>query len=236
MNKLRLLIFCGIALGFSPALQAQHSDIDFGYSGGAIDIAFGAEGRLFESNFPTTNPGENFTDDPGFEADIGVNDVIGYNVLENLFYWDGTTELSDSTTAEIRVIHGAGTLGPDNIISTIGRTNSNMNLTTGNEINVIGIADGAGEFHTHLDFFLSNASPEGAYGLVFEMGTSAAGIANSETFGIMFNHGLGDAEFEAGVDFFSNKHGFNAVPEPSSLALLACTGAATCLFRRRRRA
>lgn len=232
----------GIALAIlcSSKLHAQHSDIEFGYTGGSIEIEFGSEGRIFESEFPTSGASENFSAEPGFgseppEFGINPNDLIGYNVLENLFYWDGTTELSAGTPASITIEHGLPGV-PDNIVSNVGRTSATMNLNVGSLTNAIGQANASGIFHTHLDFTLDAAAPDGAYGLVFELGTSAAGIGNSETFGIIFNHGLNDTQFEAGVDHFVSTRGFNAVPEPSSLAMLACVSGATCLFRRRRRA
>lgn len=240
MKQSVFLMGLAIAALCTSGAYAQHSDVEFGYTGGAIEIEFGAEGRMFESDFPTSGASENFSAEPGFgseppEFGINPNDLIGYNVLENLFYWDGTTELSASTPASITIEHGLPGV-PDNIVSNTGRTSATMNLNVGSLTNVIGQANASGVFHTHLDFTLDAAAPNGAYGLVFELGTSAAGIANSETFGIIFNHGLNDAQFEAGADHFATTRGFAAVPEPSSLAMLACVGGASCLFRRRRKA
>tara|TARA_Y100000588_G_scaffold333804_1_gene372889 strand:+ start:202 stop:573 length:372 start_codon:yes stop_codon:yes gene_type:complete len=58
-----------------------HSDIEFGYMDGKIEVEFGDEGQIFEGEFPTsTDIGEGlveqFTDDPGFNT----NDAEGLSV------------------------------------------------------------------------------------------------------------------------------------------------------------
>ena len=60
MNRLILTVTAGLVLTFSSGLHAQHSDIEFGYTGGAIEVEFGSEGRMFESEFPTSGASGGF--------------------------------------------------------------------------------------------------------------------------------------------------------------------------------
>ncbi len=238
MKRILFLVCCMVATSMAPVAHAQHSDVEFGYDGGMIDIEFGAEGRIFEGDFVVGGLFDRTTDDPGWASElseglgIGAGDLVGYNVLENLFYWDGTAEAA--TTASITFDHFPAIA--DNVVSQSGSTSANVSFT-GTLTNVIDQADGAGEFHQHIDWSLSAGSPTGAYGVLLDLETDAAGIANSESFGVIWNFGLNDTQFEAGVDHFvtTRNLSISAVPEPGSAMLLLAGGASAMLLRRRRR-
>ena len=81
------------------AQEAPHSDIEFTYVDGIIEIEPGAEGLVFEGEFGT-GAFSRQASEPGFDSEaaeglgIGPGDVIGFNVLRELLYWDGNDFVS----------------------------------------------------------------------------------------------------------------------------------------------
>lgn len=230
---LRVLL-CALPLLLTTHAQAQHSDVEFGYANGKIEIGFGAEGRIFEADIPIDGLTPRFTTDPGFAADepdegfiLNPGDIIGYNIHDRLFYWDGVSEVTADPAWTIRIDDVVG-----NFIVSNTSTASFSSFAPLSQI--IGQANSTGEFHTHLDFTLSDDAPIGAYGVLTSLSTNAVGIADSQIFGIMFNFGLDEAAFEAGVDHFVSTRGLSVVPEPGAAALLL-TGLGSVIVRRRRR-
>ena len=104
----------------------------------------------------------------------------------------------------------------------------------------IGQAGAGGDVHTHIDFNLApqslDASAYGAYGLLVGLtsieadGMTPTGIADSDSFYLVFNFGLTEPDFEEAVGAFASQ-----VPEPSSLVLMGTAAGILGLFRRRRR-
>lgn len=237
--KILRVLMCLLPVVLSVDVQAQHSDIEFGYAGGKINVGFGPEARVFEASIPTAGIGARQTSNPGMAADepaegfiLNPNDWIGYNIHGPLFYWNGTAEAAVAGTTTL-FIDGLGT---DLTVSNATGT-SLSSFVVGSERQLIGQAAGpgaqAGEFHSHVDWTLSNTAPLGAYGVLMSLSTDEPGIANSDIFGVMFNFGLTDAQFEAGVDHFVDTRNL-AVPEPSSLALLFASSGLV-FWRRHRR-
>lgn len=225
-TRLALPALAAVAFTAAPAV-AQHSDIEFGYTDGHIEIEFGPEGQVFEGEFPDSGLFAGNTDDPGFasepEEGLGVNpgDVIDYRVLGPLRFHDGTnfSPITDGTSI---------TIG-DNPSGTIDIDASTVGPVTGP--GAIAEADSNGEVHAHIDFTLNDhttAAP-GAYGLLMDLTTDAQGIGNSDPFYIVFNFGLDEPVFESAVAAFAA-----AVPEPTTL-LLAGGGILLVLGGRRRR-
>lgn len=231
--QLRSMTFCAtfVVVGlFVTNAQAQHSDVEFGYEAGKVEIEPGHDGLVFESDFPSSGLFERYSTNPGFGSEIveglgiGAGDIMSYNILDNLYFWSLATEDFDSP--------GSATIEIDNAVG----PNTLVGGTTGMLIpaGTIGQADGGGDFHSHVGFTLSAGAPLGAYGLLMEMETNATGIAKSDPFFIVFNYGLDEdgtnpsvPDFEDAILAFSNE--LQAVPEPSSitlatigLALLGC--------------
>lgn len=229
-----------IALGVFSYGQvlAQHNDIEFGYEGGQLVFETGDmthatsdARRLFEGSFPVTGVFERYTDDPGFASElseglgIGANDTIGIDVLQSgnfgsyLTFFDPNLNAITATNATITLEKGATSLG--------------INHNAGG-LFTISQADGMGDFHDHIDFFLSDGAAFGAYGLLFNMTTDNAGIASSDPVWLVFNYGMDEATFDSvALPVFGK---LSAIPEPSSALLIGALGLGLASARRKRKA
>ena len=238
MSKTLTLLPLVLAIWLPQVAIAQHSDIEFGYSGGVIEIEDhgGIPGTIdaswiFEGDFPTSGLSQNFTSDPGFASEVaeglGVNpgDQIWIGALLSpslggaLQYHDGVS--FTSTSATITIEDNAGVTS-DLVANESGFSGDNPLF--------LQEADSIGDIHSHVDFTLSAGAAQGAYGLLFDLQTTASGIGNSDPFWIVFNHGLDETVFEGTV---LSAFGAAQVPEPGS-ALILAAGAGMLLARRRR--
>ncbi|REJ87343.1 MAG: PEP-CTERM sorting domain-containing protein [Planctomycetota bacterium] len=211
-----------LLVGFCSTAAAQHSDIEFEYSGSKIVFENGEfGGTIFESEFPTTGADQQFTDDPGIASELaeglGINpgDEIYYNILGPLEFWDPIAEGFGSLPAGVQIrIENTPPTVPDTIVDA-STVSIPANLTTGQ--NRIGEAEPDGDFHGHVDFFLEPLGPTppvGAYAISMSLLTDAIGIDDSDPFRIVFNYGLEEEVFEEAVAAF-------AAPEPSTWAMAA---------------
>jgi len=224
-----------LALVPTAFAQHAHSDVEFEYTNGMIDIKFGPEGQVFEADLETSGTFEQNTDDPGFASETGdglgvePDNLIDYNILGPLRYHDGN--------AFAPVPGNAGIVIDDNPNGGMTVTASTVGPVSGT--GVITQADEFGDVHAHVDFTLEPQSLDtaefGAYGILMELTTDEPGIANSDPFYIVFNFGLEEDENLPGPHFHDAVEDFAAsVPEPSSL-FLAALGGVLLLVRRRRR-
>jgi hypothetical protein len=231
----KLLAATIVLLSFSAASFAQeevehgHSDVEFSYVDGAIDIEEGEEGFVFEGEFGE-DAFANFASEPGIASELeegaGINagNIVGFNVLGSLFYWDGS-QVASAGDATVTIAAAGGS--SDVVVS----ASSGMQLSDFSvPSNLLGQAGDDGDFHVDPGFTISDGAPAGGYGLILSLSTDdAAGIGDSEPFGIFLNFGLGEEMFEAGVDAFGA-----SVPEPSSLLLVVFGVAGLGVLRRKR--
>lgn len=219
-NTMKKYILASIALvSFSIPILAQevHSDVEFSYVDGMIHIEPGAEGYVFEGEFGT-GPFTTLANEPGIasepEEGLGVNagNIIGFNVLGKLQYWDGTQFSSPGDT--VITIEGVGG-APDTVIDGASGVQPVSFLTP---TNLLGQADASGEVHVDPGFSISSTAATGGYGILLSLSTDdPSGIADSAPFGIFLNFGELDEElFEAGVEAFAAANGLTVVPEPST--------------------
>lgn len=231
----RLTIALILAVFSYPAFAQEeeeehgHSDVEFSFVAGAIDVEPGDEGFVFEGEF-----GEgafaNVASEPGFGSEVeegaGINagNIVGFNVLKPLFYWDGAQATSPGDASI--TIAGAGGAGDTVVSASTGEQLADFTTPA----NLIGQAADDGDFHTDLDFTVSDGAPAGGYGLVLSLSTDdPGGIGDSNPFGIFLNFGLDEALFEAGVGAFNQ-----VVPEPSSMILIGVSLLGLGYLRRKR--
>ena len=165
-----------------------HSDVEFSYENNMIHVEPSAEGLIFEGEFGTglfsnvaTEPG--FASEPEEGQGIGADDLIGFNVLGPLTYWDGTSFQSPGETT--LTIAGVGAAS-DVVVSATSEIQLADFMAPAN---LIGQADAMGEFHSDLSFTISAGAPIGGYGLMLSLSTDGEGIADSDPFGVFLNFG-----------------------------------------------
>ena len=217
-------------------LWAQHSDVEFSYQGGRIEIEFGPEGQIFEGEFPTSGVDLQFTSEPGFASELseglGVNadDEIIYNVLSGLLFWNGNSISPAAPGTQIRIGNRPPSV-PETIVSSSSGLQPGVFSPT--PINRVGAADAVGDFHSDLDWFLEpnpGTPATGAYAVKLSLSTDEPGIADSLPFFIVHNFGFSEMDFEAGVEAFAA-----AIPEPGTLALVGMIALAVASRRFDRR-
>jgi len=225
-----------LALGLLAAMVtssfAQHAgDVEFEYDSGKIKIEGGSPSfrfadQYFEAALGTTmGPLNGFVGDPGFEAHkpIGSGDLIGFNLHAGhngnfLHFFDANTNTLLSSHSRILNIDVAG--------------EGSLNLTqTSGGSGLIGAAPANGEFHSHLDFQLSDLGSAnfGAYGFLMSLTTNASGVGESDPFWIFLNYGMAAPAFDTAIGSIT------AVPEPSTIVLVSMAACGFVWKRRRMR-
>ena len=217
MNSRRLVILGLLSWGILPhgfhpsevAAQTAHSDIVFSYSAGHVVIDPGATPGVATGEFPVDGFFSQFESNPGFasENDVGFvinpGDIIAYSVLDDLHFWNGSNFASPTANTQIRIENNGSA---DTIVHGASGTLQGGFAPLDNGI---GQADGIGDFHSHVDFFLepNDGSPPpafGVYGLKLSLSTSFIDVADSEPFFIAFNFGLDSQGFTDAVQQYAS--------------------------------
>ena len=125
-----LMLMCGL-YGYgvvgSPAVVCGqdhgHSDIEFAYVDGSVEVEFGEEGNVFEGEFPLTGVDRQFTSEPGFASEraeglgIGAGDQMVYHVLDSLMFWNGAFQPVPAGV-QVRVVNQPPSpIVPDTIVT-----------------------------------------------------------------------------------------------------------------------
>ena len=230
------LCVCALLVG----LWAGSARAD-GIHGGDIELEIENDklvthnGRYFESELTGTDPGPYVSEAPGFDSLpelLTPTEQIGFNVLQSLLYWDGDALTAPGSGVTLSLLFGTGSPRSSRDVTQASGSLTGFSLGGGGldeEENYVG------NFHKHFDFELSSGAPVGAYGVLLELTPAGSStFTKSDPFLIVFNRGLADPAFEAGVDAMVE---VTAVPEPSSVALagLGVAGLAGAALRRRMR-
>jgi len=217
-----------------------HGDVEFKIEAGRLVVLPTVEGFAFEGDFPVEGIDRQFTSEPGFASaleeglGIGANAQVFYDVLGPLEFWNEGFKPVPAGV-QLRIVNRPPSpVVPDTIVTAMSGA---MPGSADPPRQRVGNADESGDFHSDLAFLLEPnlhpaALPEswvGAYGLKLSLMTDEVGVGRSEPFYLVFNLGLEEEAFEAGVATYARQ-----VPEPATGALFALGGLA-CLLRARRR-
>jgi hypothetical protein len=219
----RLIASTALTLTLAPAALAEkepHADIYFAASTNGrlftagwdhdTDTIISADQRVFEGELGLDPMFPFSGDEPGIGSNL-IGTTLSLNLLGGLGAWNGAGYTT--STSGIMVSYG----GQD-AYSTVGGSVSFLVSQ---------------DLHLHPAFTLFGAGgadpANGIYIAAFTVSSSA--YAASETFWIVFNLGMSEADHEAAVDWANA----NLVPGPGGLALLAFAGITSARSRTRRR-
>ena len=188
-----------------------HSDVFFTYNDAKIEVER-QDGRLA---LPQIMPVGGFfaqaNTNPGFfsERDVGggtdPNDIVGYNVLDDILFWSEGEFSTPNSDTSIRILNNPRTVEDTFIGTGTGEQRANFDQLS----NSIGQSSSAGDFHSHVDFRLepNSSDPEetplmGAYGLKLSLSSDNPAIEESDPFFIVFRFGLEEDLFAQALDDF----------------------------------
>lgn len=213
-NQQLLIVVLIAVLGcrVASAQQIQHSDVFFVYGETQIEVAEQNGRHALPQLMPqggffaqaNVNPG--FFSERDVDGGTGPDDIVGYNVLDDLVFWsDGDFATPREDTA-IRIINNPRVVDD----TVIGTGTGEQRATFDPLSNSIGQSSSAGDFHSHVDFRLEPLSndPEeaplpGAYGIKLSLSSDNPNIEESNPFFIVYRFGMDDLDqFAAAIDDF----------------------------------
>jgi len=246
---MRALSFGLILLMVGAATAQAHDDVVPYALGGKIVTGGHDDGtgvdtiakQVFGFDFGEEPSDPYFIGDPGFNNGafaVGIfpgdgllpaGFTLGFNVLTNLGYWDGTGSVSFAAAPagiSLGLQRGSNTVtidgaGHSGTIPTIGST-------------------GAGRLHVHMGSLLNATdgidpalpnAPEGVYLVGLELKLPGSGLANSDPIYLVYNNGLDEEVHDAAMEWVE----VNVVPEPASWALMGTALAAIAFVGQKRR-
>ena len=183
--------------------QFEHSDIDFGLDGQKIVT----NKSVYDSFFPTFGIAKQFSSNPGFSAEsdgvgtLGSRHELVYDVLDNLFLWDGTELVTPSSDVQIRIENN-----PPGTASTFVGVETGVQIGSAQPpVNRIAASSNRGEVHSHVNFFLESEESDplnGAYGIKMALSTDSDQIVDSDPIFVVFNFGLDESTFDQAMLFY----------------------------------
>ena len=197
----------------SSAQQISHSDVFFTYGESQIEIA-PQDGRLA---IPQVMPQGGFfaqaNSNPGFYSErdvgggIGPDDIVAYNILSDLVYWNNGEFSPPLADTVIRIINNPSSLDDTVIGEATGEQPASFDPLS----NSIGQSSSSGDFHSHVDFRLEPLTdvPEetplpGAYGFKLSLSSDNMAVAESDPFFIVFQFGIDEEQFGDALDAFDD--------------------------------
>lgn len=202
------------------AQLVPHSDVLFTYGTSKIEIATQQGRTVIPQTFPDTGFFAQANSNPGFfsESDVGggtgPNDILAYNVLDELVYWSEGEFSPVMPETQIRIVNN-----PTSVEHTIVGAGTGVQRASFSPLrNSIGQSNGAGEFHAHVDFRIEplSSDPEltpatGVYGLKLSLSSENPSVEESDPFFIVFRFGIEETAFAEALN------DFDALLWPSSL-------------------
>jgi len=209
----------------TTTVRAEHSDVPITTDGTSLSVTPADHGGelffVYPGHFGEAVDPANVSIMPGFSGEgFNEDDLIGFNVRQELLYWDGAAMAIPPEQQYLTIEHPA-----------VHSLDVNIDGTTGFQEGFDFIeVDADGDIHQHLHFVLHGpGEPDGlvpgAYGLWLEL--TSPQYETSNDFIILLNYGLEHEAFEAGVHYI----GEYVIPEPGSLMLLAVAGLAIAARR-----
>ncbi len=204
-----------LALSANTVLaQFAHSDVFFTYGETQIEIEEQGGRLVIPQVFPDSGFFAQANNNPGFfsESDLGggtgANDIVGYNVLDDLIFWSDGTFSEPKPSTEIHIFNNPTSVEETIVGSATGEQRASFSPLS----NSIDQSSSGGEFHSHVDFQLEPMSDDpdeaptfGAYGLKLSLtAQSESGIADSDPFFIVFRFGIDDDQFELAIEDFDD--------------------------------
>jgi len=251
----RLLFALMIGLFICSNIQAQHSDVEFGYddlnnpTGIIFEVGESTSDGIavFEAEFEELDPfnaGDFSADEPGFATNelenflVNTGDFVWLNALdastESAFgvgyvnYYNPSTDMIEATG---RISFEGNSAAVANGVL------NGASIESGSAAQFLGQGDADQEIHDHVVFDLldDSTAPLGAYGLLFELLGDFDGDGNAEItsdkFWVILNHGMSEQDFE---ELAVPAFGVTAVPEPGSAALILFGITALGVVRRKK--
>jgi hypothetical protein len=181
--------------------------------------------------------------DPGFNNGafgIGIypndgllpaNFTLGFNVLTNLLFWDGTGPVAFAPALagiDLGVRRGSSTIH-------VGGSSQSGTVPT------IGSTGASGRLHVHVESQLNAAdgtnpslpnAPDGIYLIGLDLKLPGSGLTNSDPIYFVYNNGLGEESHDEAMEWVQNNL---AVLEPSTWAIMAIGILTLTITARRRR-
>jgi|GEM_PF-2056067 len=149
-------------------------------------------------------------EEPGIfipEASLPDNTQVGFNILGNLLYWDGTGPVSAVGASAAMTLR----FGPESRV-----TPGDASTVAGFGINYD--ADAIGGFDEHYDHLLGAGAAEGIYFL--QTSFTLTGFSDSDSVWTVFNAGLTELRHDEAIEYAETV----LVPAPGGAGVLALAG------------
>ncbi len=197
--------------GVAFTQTVSHSDVFFTFGETHIEIMPQNDSLVIPQVMPDSGFFAQANTNPGFfsERDLGggttPNDIVGYNVLDDLVFWSEGDFATPRSDTNIRILNN-----PQSVEDTlVGTETGEQRFSFDPLANTIGQSSGSGDFHAHVDFRLDprSSDPEeqplfGVYGMKLSLSTDNPNIAESDPFFIVFQFGIEDDQFAEAIDDF----------------------------------